>query len=54
MHTQIDQPLKVATNQYVRRAWEQNPKEVEHWLKERYPKVRSEAKGEEAEIHRGD
>ena len=38
----------------VRRAWEQNPKEVEHWLKVEYPKVRREAKSENAEIHWGD
>jgi len=38
----------------VRRAWEQNPKEVEHWLKVRYPKVREEARAEGAEIHWGD
>lgn len=38
----------------VRRAWEQNPKEVQHWLAERYPKVRAEAKREGAEIHWGD
>lgn len=38
----------------VRRAWEQNPKEVEHWLKVRYPKVRREAKAEGAQIHWGD
>lgn len=38
----------------VRRAWEQNPQEVERWLAERYPKVRAEAKREGAEIHWGD
>jgi transposase len=38
----------------VRRAWERNPKEVEHWLKVRYPKVRQEAKAEGAQIHWGD
>jgi transposase len=38
----------------VRRAWEQNPKEVEHWLKVEYPQVRREAKSENAEIHWGD
>jgi len=38
----------------VRPAWEQNPKEVEHWLKTRYPKVRREAKAEGAQIHWGD
>jgi len=38
----------------VRRAWEQNPQEVQRWLKERYPKVRAEAKREGAEIHWGD
>jgi len=38
----------------VRRAWQQDPKEVEHWLKVRYPQVRREAKAEGAEIHWGD
>jgi len=38
----------------VRRAWEQNPKEVERWLKVEYPRVRAEAKAEKAEIHWGD
>lgn len=38
----------------VRRAWEQNPKQVEHWLKVEYPQVRREAKSENAEIHWGD
>ncbi len=38
----------------VRRAWEQNPAEVEHWLKVEYPRVRARAKAEKAEIHWGD
>ena len=38
----------------VRRAWEQNPEQVEHWLKVEYPRVRAEAKSERAEIHWGD
>lgn len=38
----------------VRRAWEQNPVEVEHWLKVEYPRVRAAAKAEKAEIHWGD
>jgi len=38
----------------MRRAWEQNPQKVEYWLKVRYPRVRREAKAEEAEIHWGD
>jgi transposase len=38
----------------VRRAWEQNPKEVERWLKVEYPRVRAEAKAEKAQIHWGD
>ena len=38
----------------ARRAWEQNPKEVEHWLKVQYPRIRSEAKAEKAQIHWGD
>jgi len=38
----------------VRRAWEQNPKAVERWLKEEYPAIRAQAKREKAEIHWGD
>jgi hypothetical protein len=38
----------------VRRAWEQNPEQVEQWLKVEYPRVRAEAKAEMAEIHWGD
>jgi transposase len=38
----------------VRRAWEQNPKAVERWLKVRYPRIRREALAEGAEIHWGD
>jgi len=38
----------------VRRAWEQNPQAVEHWLKVEYPHVRRKAKAERAEIHWGD
>lgn len=37
-----------------RRAWEQNPAEVERWLKVEYPRVRAQAKAERAEIHWGD
>jgi len=38
----------------VRRAWEQNPKQVERWLKVEYPRVRAEAKAQKAQIHWGD
>ncbi len=38
----------------VRRAFEQNPKEVSRWLKEKYPSIRSQAKREKAEIYWGD
>jgi transposase len=38
----------------VRRAWEQDPKAVERWLKVEYPRVRREAKAAGAEIHWGD
>jgi hypothetical protein len=38
----------------VRRAWEQNSKEVKRWLRLRYPRVRREAKAEGAQIHWGD
>jgi transposase len=38
----------------LRRAWERNAQEVEHWLAEQYPRVRAQAKAEKAEIHWGD
>jgi len=38
----------------MRRAWEQNPAQVERWLRVEYPRVRAEAKREKAEIHWGD
>jgi transposase len=38
----------------ARRAWEQNPAQVERWLKQEYPRVKAEAKREKAEIHWGD
>lgn len=38
----------------LRRAYEQNPKAVKHWLKETYPSIRRRAKREKAEIHWGD
>ena len=38
----------------VRRAWEQNLKQVEHWLKVQYPSIRRQAKVEKAQIHWGD
>lgn len=38
----------------VRRAFEQDPKAVENWLKVEYPRVRAEARREGAEIHWGD
>lgn len=38
----------------MRRAWEQNPQAVEHWMKVEYPQVRKKAKAEGAEIHWGD
>jgi transposase len=38
----------------VRKAWEQDPKAVEHWLREAYPAIRRRAKAEKAEIHWGD
>lgn len=37
-----------------RKAYEQNPKAVEKWLEEEYPKIESQAKKEDAEIHWGD
>jgi transposase len=38
----------------LRRAYEQNPKAVQKWLEEEYPKIRRKAKKEDAEIHWGD
>ncbi len=38
----------------VRRAYEQNSEAVQQWLEEDYPKIRSRAKREKAEIHWGD
>lgn len=35
----------------VRRAFEQNPKEIKRWLKNEYPAIRKKARGEKAEIH---
>jgi transposase len=38
----------------VRRASEQDPQAVEHWLKQTYPKIKARAKRENAEIHWAD
>lgn len=38
----------------VRRAYEQNSRAVEQWLKHDYPAIRAQAKREKAEIHWGD
>lgn len=38
----------------VRRAYEQNPAMVRHWLKVEYPAIRKQARREKAEIHWGD
>jgi transposase len=38
----------------LRRAYEQNPKAVEKWLREEYPAIAKRAKKEAAEIHWGD
>lgn len=38
----------------ARRAYEQNPKAVEQWLKESYPAISARAKAQGAEIHWGD
>lgn len=38
----------------VRRAWEQNPEAVDHWLRRDYPRIKRQAKREGAEIHWGD
>jgi hypothetical protein len=38
----------------VRRALEQNPREVRHWLDTEYPAIRQQAKSEKAQIFWGD
>lgn len=38
----------------VRRAVEQNPQEVHHWLEKEYPAIRQQAKSEKAQIFWGD
>jgi len=38
----------------LRRAYEQNPKAVQKWLEQEYPKISKRAKKENAEIHWGD
>jgi transposase len=38
----------------LRRAYEQNPAAVRHWLETEYPAIRRRAKAEQAEIHWGD
>jgi transposase len=38
----------------LKKAYEQNPKQVEHWLKETYPEIKQQAKAEGAEIYWGD
>jgi len=38
----------------LRRAYEQNPAAVRHWLETEYPAIRRRAKAERAEIHWGD
>lgn len=38
----------------TKRAYEQNPKAVEHWLETSYPEIAARAKKEKAEIHWGD
>lgn len=38
----------------LRRAFEQDPETVQHWLQEEYPKIATAAKRENAQIHWGD
>src|SRR5690606_28846521 len=38
----------------ARKAYEQNPAQVEKWLKEEYPAIQTKAKVEDAEIYWGD
>jgi transposase len=37
-----------------KKAYEQNPKSVEKWMEEEYPKIKKKAKSENGEIHWGD
>ena len=37
-----------------KKAYEQNPKAVEKWMKDEYPKIKKKAKSENSEIHWGD
>lgn len=60
----IDLPLRTITDYLkrwgftpqkpVKRAYEQNPKKVAHWLETEYPTIAARAKQEKAEIHWGD
>ena len=60
----IDMPLRTITDYLkrwgftpqkpVKRAYEQNPNKVTHWLETEYPKIAARAKQEKAEIHWGD
>jgi len=38
----------------ARRAWEQNPEQVQHWLEHEYPSIRRQAQREKAQIYWGD
>jgi len=38
----------------IKKAYEQNPRKVRHWLKEEYPLIAAQAKAEGAEIYWGD
>jgi transposase len=38
----------------ARRAWEQNPEQVQHWLQREYPSIRRQAQREKAQIYWGD
>lgn len=62
--TSIDLPLRTITDYLkrwgftpqkpVKRAYEQNPKAVQQWLDDTYPKIVELAKEQQAEIHWGD
>ena len=38
----------------IKKAYEQNPGKVRHWLKEEYPAIAAQAKADGAEIYWGD
>ena len=60
-HYKVDLPLRTISDYLkrwgftpqkpVKRAYEQDPKKVAHWLETTYPGIAGQAKREKAEIH---